>query len=51
LALKYLPFALWTGFMVNRRPTVLPYMMILHFLMDASLPVLNMLVARGLSLG
>lgn len=51
LALKYLPFALWTGYVVDRRPTVLPYIMILHFLMDASLPVLFLLVARGLSLG
>jgi len=51
LALKYLPFALWTGFIIDRRPTILPYMMILHFLLDASLPILFLLVARGLSLG
>lgn len=40
LALKFLPFALWTGFIVDRRPTALPYLMVLHFLMDASLPYL-----------
>jgi hypothetical protein len=40
LALKFLPFALWTGFIVDRRPTTLPYLMILHFLIDASLPYL-----------
>ena len=51
LALKYLPFALWTGYVVDRRPTVLPYMMVLHFLLDASLPILLLLTARGLSLG
>ncbi len=51
LALKYLPFALWTGFVIDRRPTILPYMMILHFLLDASLPVLFLLVAQGLPLG
>ena len=51
LALKYLPFALWTGYIIDRRPTVLPYMMALHFLLDASLPVLVVMVARGFSLG
>jgi hypothetical protein len=47
LALKYLPFALWTGYVVDRRPTVLPYLMLLHFMMDASLPVLVLLVTKG----
>lgn len=40
LALKFLPFALWTGYIIDRRPTALPYLMALHFLMDASLPYL-----------
>jgi len=40
LAVKFFPFALWTGFIVDRRPTALPYLMGLHFLMDATLPYL-----------
>lgn len=40
LALKFLPFALWTGFITDRRPTTLPYLMILHFIIDATLPYL-----------
>ncbi len=40
LAFKYLPFAYWTGVIVDRRPTALPYLMIIHFLLDASLPYL-----------
>ena len=45
LAVKFLPFALWTGFIVDRRPTALPYLMSLHFLLDASLPVLLFLAS------
>ena len=40
LALKYLPFAYWTGVIVDRRPTALPYLMVIHFLLDATLPYL-----------
>lgn len=50
LAVKFLPFALWTGFVVDRRPTVLPWMMGGHFLLDAMLPYLQLLVSRGLVL-
>ena len=50
LAVKFLPFALWTGFIVDRRPTALPYLMGLHFVLDASLPLLVLLVSRGVSL-
>lgn len=50
LALKYLPFALWTGYIVDRRPTTLPYLMGMHFLLDASLPVLVLLVSKGMSI-
>lgn len=50
LALKYLPFALWTGFIVDRRPTSLPYLMVMHLALDASLPVLVLLVSKGMSL-
>lgn len=51
LALKFLPFALWTGYLVDRRPTVLPYLMGLHFALDASLPVLLLMVSTGIRLG
>ena len=50
LALKFLPFALWTGFIMDRRPTTLPYLMILHTLMDASVPVMTLLVSKGIPL-
>ena len=50
LAFKFLPFALWTGFIVYRRPTSLPYLMFVHFLMDASLPLLAFMAAKGLPL-
>lgn len=51
LAVKFLPFALWTGFLIDRRPTVLPYMMAGHFLLDALLPLLVYMVSTGQSLG
>lgn len=51
LAVKFLPFALWTGYVVDRRPTALPYLMVLHFSIDVSLPVLLLLVSRGMALG
>jgi hypothetical protein len=50
LALKFLPFALWTGYVVDRRPTVLPWLMAGHFLLDASLPFLVLLVSQGVTL-
>lgn len=48
LALKFLPFALWTGWIMNKRPTTLPYLMAIHFALDASLPVLTLLVSTGI---
>lgn len=51
LALRFLPFSLWTGFVVDRRPTALPYLMGLHLAIDATLPVLLWMVSRGMSLG
>jgi len=50
LALKYLPFALWTGYIIDRRPTTLPYLMGVHFALDASIPVLVLLVTNGMSI-
>jgi hypothetical protein len=39
-ALMFLPFALWMGFVILRRPTTLPYLVIAHALLDLSLPIL-----------
>jgi hypothetical protein len=50
LAVKFLPFALLTGFILDRRPTTLPYLMALHFLLDATLPLLVLMVSQGISI-
>jgi hypothetical protein len=47
LAVKFLPFALWTGIVVDRRPTALPYLMAAHFLLDASLPYIVLSVSTA----
>jgi len=47
LALKYLPFALWMGIVIDRRPTTLPFLMGAHFALDAMLPVLVLMVSNG----
>jgi hypothetical protein len=47
LALKFLPFALWTGVVVDRRPTVLPWLMGAHLLLDSALPLLTWLGPPG----
>jgi hypothetical protein len=47
LGLKFLPFALWTGFVMDKRPTVLPYLMAFHLVIDSSLPFLALSVSRG----
>jgi hypothetical protein len=36
----FLAFALWVGFVVDRRPTVLPYLTAVHWLLDLPLPLL-----------
>ncbi|HSV86701.1 MAG TPA: hypothetical protein VLH85_08995 [Levilinea sp.] len=50
LAVIFLPFALWTGFVMDHRPTSLPYLMVLHFLLDANLPLLTLMVSQGMSI-
>ena len=50
LAVKFLPFALWTGFIIDRRPTSLPYLMAAHGLLDATLPLFILTVSKGLPL-
>jgi len=47
LAVKFLPFALWVGFIVDRRATALPYLMGVHLALDAALPVLLWMAAQG----
>jgi len=44
-ALMFLPFALWIGFVLMRRPTTMPYLVVAHALLDASLPILVLLVS------
>ena len=39
-ALMFLPFALWMGFVIQRRPTTLPYLVVGHALLDLSLPII-----------
>jgi hypothetical protein len=39
-ALLFLPFAVWIGFVLRRRPTTLPYLVIGHAVLDASLPII-----------
>jgi hypothetical protein len=43
LGVKFLPFAIWTGIVLDRRPTALPYLMAGHLLLDASLPLFVLL--------
>jgi hypothetical protein len=38
-ALMFAPFALWFGFVIYRRPTTLPYLVVAHALLDTSLPL------------
>ena len=45
LGVRFLLFAIWTGIIIDRRPTALPYLMGAHLLLDATLPYF-VLVAR-----
>lgn len=45
--LMFLPFAVLVGAVVFKRPTLLPYLLIVHALMDAQLPLLTWLVSSG----
>jgi hypothetical protein len=44
-ALMFLPFAIWIGFVVMRRPTALPYLVVGHALIDLSLPILVLIAS------
>ncbi|MHB1341869.1 MAG: hypothetical protein ACYC77_03525 [Coriobacteriia bacterium] len=43
--LMFLPFALWMGFVAHRRPTVMPYLVAGHVLLDFSLPIFILLAS------
>ena len=43
--LMFIPFAFWIGFVIQRRPTALPYLAVAHGLLDASLPVLVLIAS------
>ncbi len=45
--LMFLPFALWFGWIVKRRPTVLPYLVVAHALLDLSLPIYVLQASLG----
>jgi hypothetical protein len=43
----YAPFALFVGWALDRRPTLMPYFMVMHGLMDLSIPVMVLLATTG----
>ncbi len=47
LGLKFFPFAILMGIVIDRRPTVLPYLMGGHMLLDSFLPYLVLLASQG----
>lgn len=46
-ALMYAPFALFIVWAIDRRPTLLPYFMGMHALIDLSVPVYVLLASLG----
>jgi hypothetical protein len=44
-ALMFLPLAVWFGWIIQRRPTTLPYMAAAHGLLDVSLPIFVLLAS------
>jgi hypothetical protein len=49
LALKFYPLGLWTGFLIDRRPTVMPYLMATHLALDALLPYFVLTASQGVT--
>jgi hypothetical protein len=45
--LMFLPFALWLTWVVDRRPTTLPYLAMAHYLLDFQLPVVVLLASQA----
>jgi hypothetical protein len=46
----FLPFAVFLGYVIDRRPSLLPYMMVVHGLLDLQLPIMLFAVASGAQL-
>jgi len=44
-ALMFLPFAIWFGFIIDRRPTTLPFLVVAHGLLDLTLPLSVLLIS------
>jgi len=44
-ATMFLPLALWMAFVIRRRPTLMPYLVATHVLLDASLPIFVLLAS------
>ena len=49
--IAFMPFALLLGLVLHWRPRLLPYLMIVHGLMDMATAVLVLLVSMGKSIG
>jgi hypothetical protein len=47
-ALMYLPFAFFIGIVLEKRQTLLPYLLITHVLMDMSLGIMLILRLNGI---
>ena len=45
--LMYAPFALFVAWALDRRPTLLPYLMVMHALLDTSIPIYVLLASTG----
>lgn len=43
----FLPFAVFLGYLIDRRPSLLPYLMVVHGLLDLQLPFLLLAVSTG----
>lgn len=43
--LMFIPFAFFIGFVIYRRPTTLPYLVVAHGLLDASLPLMVLIAS------
>ncbi|MFU8891604.1 MAG: hypothetical protein ACNA76_08170 [Anaerosomatales bacterium] len=45
----FLPFAVFLGYAIDRRPSLLPYLMVVHGLLDLQLPLMLFAVAAGVT--
>jgi hypothetical protein len=49
-SLMYAPFALWVGWLLDHRRSLMPYMIVVHGLLDVSVPVMVLLASMGVPL-